>query len=332
MELDIINNRLLSETSYSNMVSFSKNNKNLAKPLQKRVDFKTFSQDLKDRIQKGEIKSKLNDLKSDKAYNPVAALARSGAFRGVNNNAFGIATRLYPAFLTPEQASAKKIKPEAINNAKIALEKVSKFIVSAGGDPEVLKQAIIKGYNKPVLKFKKNEKENQSSVDANDSDYSCFMNIYPYRLPQGQRLEDEYFDFTGNTFNISNEDALVASLPVLVKINSIIQDSGADINPYLPTVDNNLTFDLSESDKLVPSLDESSLITIMESALEEKSKNLPLDNGSFGEIISDELKKKEEERRVGNDILGLPRRTFFVGLTIVLAIGGFIAYKKYFKK
>jgi hypothetical protein len=330
--LDIVNNKLLSEMSNSNFVSFSKNKNNLAKLPEKRVDFKTFSQELKDRIQKGEIKSKLQDLKSDKAYNPVAALARSGAFRGAKNNAFGIATRLYPAFLTPEQAAAKKIKPEAVSKAKIAWAKVSKFIESAGGNPEVLKKSIIEGYNKPVLKFKKNDKENQSSFDGNDSDYSCFMNIYPYRLPQGQRLEDEYFDVTGNRFVINNEDALVASLPILLKINSIIQESGADINPYLPTVDNNLTFDLSESDKLVPSLDDSSLISIMESALEEKSKNLPLDTGSFGEIISDELKKKDEERRVGNDILGLPRRTFFIGLTVVLAIGGFIAYKKYFKK
>jgi len=105
-------------------------------------------------------------------FNPAFAVMRSGALAGIRINIFGIATRLYPAFINPEQAVSKKIKPESIQPAKNAWTKVSNFWKKIGGNATTLEQAIRGAWFKPVFKWTKKAKARAGSgFDGDDFSY-----------------------------------------------------------------------------------------------------------------------------------------------------------------
>jgi len=82
--------------------------------------------------------------------NPITAGARGAALQLVKWNFLGVALRLYPAFATGSDAS--KFTPEAISGARRAWSSVSRAWKNLGGKPDKLKDAIIVGGKKKVLK------------------------------------------------------------------------------------------------------------------------------------------------------------------------------------
>lgn len=93
---------------------------------------------------------------------PLTASARGGILILTEMNAFGFATRLAPALL-PEAESSTKFKPEAITNGKKAWAKVSNAFKNLGGNPDKLKEAILKGYKKKASKV-----ERKASADGSN--------------------------------------------------------------------------------------------------------------------------------------------------------------------
>jgi hypothetical protein len=97
----------------------------------------------------------------------------NGALIGFKLNIMGISLRLYPAFLTPEQAKDEGIKVEAIPKAKIAWEKVRKFWEKLGGDVSKLEAAIRKGAKHKITKLKKKHgADGTVEYYFDDTDYS----------------------------------------------------------------------------------------------------------------------------------------------------------------
>lgn len=161
---------------------------------------RAFRKDLKTEL-KGKDKWKAL-LTLSQRYNPAAAIPRAGVLAGARVNIFGISVRLYPAFLTPEEAKKKKIRVDAIAPAKKAWDKVSQFWRGLGGNPESLKKAVLNGYNKPVFKWTKASKKRigiaKSGFDGSVSVVSVNnakpVDYIPTSLPSGDRLEDEIFN------------------------------------------------------------------------------------------------------------------------------------------
>ena len=102
------------------------------------------------KVEKGKLLRKLQK------FNPAAIVLRGTVLTALRFNIFGVATRLYPAFLTEEEAKAKNFDIENLPKAKLALQKVYAFYMRIGGNPnKMLKNVIVKAHDKPVLNTKK---------------------------------------------------------------------------------------------------------------------------------------------------------------------------------
>jgi hypothetical protein len=95
---------------------------------------------------------------------PVTASVRAGALVITSMNGFGFATRLAPALL-PDAEAQKTFKPESIENAKKGWIKIKRAWKNVGGNPDKLKETIIKAYKKKPKKInaESSEKEEHSN-------------------------------------------------------------------------------------------------------------------------------------------------------------------------
>lgn len=89
---------------------------------------------------------------------PITAIGRGGALTLVSMNGFGFATRLAPALL-PDAEAQKLFKPEAIEKAKKGWIKVQRAWKNLGGNPEKLKNSVLKGWKKKPEKYKEPTQE-----------------------------------------------------------------------------------------------------------------------------------------------------------------------------
>lgn len=104
-----------------------------------------------------------------KRFNPLSTAARAGVLAAFRLNMFAMATRMYPAFLTTEEAKSKKIKLTSVAKAKSAWNELSVFWEKKmGGKANSLKSVIIQGHNKPIFKTSKHKDllKAQSGVDG----------------------------------------------------------------------------------------------------------------------------------------------------------------------
>ena len=227
-----------------------------------------------------------------KKYNPLLVTARGGVLAGMRLNIFALSVRLYPAFLTKEEAKKKKIKVEAIEPAKKAWERVSKFFIKIGGDPKSLKKAITKGYNKPIFKWTKAAKQRTSSFEGY---------LVPSQLGSGERLEEWFESVTG-----ADDFMLISSgIGLLTSILTMVNKAGAMKNPYEQSRP-----DLEEADKDAPKEDESEVKKLEELAKEDAAKGLKLDSDDDDEIF------------------GINKTYFWIGVGVLALVGGFLVYKK----
>lgn len=199
--IELLDKSLINDT-YSNFRLFG-----IGKPTQKQIERKAVRverrADEKKEFRQGNIFDKAKVIvRKVVRFNPAVAPMRAGALAGIRLNIFGIAIRLYPAFLTPEQAKSKRISVDSIEPAKQAWTKVTKFWKGIGGNVVTLENTIKGAWNKPILKWtKKNKARLANGVDGNISDY-------------------EYNNVTGAEEVLS---AISIGLPILTSIVGLIK-------------------------------------------------------------------------------------------------------------
>lgn len=98
--------------------------------------------------------------------NPAIAVPRSAALAGFRLNIFGIASRLYPAFLDEEQLKKHNFDLDNAKKAKESWEKISNFWQDKlGGDKKKLQEAISGAWNKPIFRTKKAKARKESTAN-----------------------------------------------------------------------------------------------------------------------------------------------------------------------
>jgi len=240
---------------------------------------------LEGKVEKGKV------LRKVQKFNPAAIALRGTVLSALRFNIFGVATRLYPAYLTVEEAKAKNFDLENLPKAKEALQRVSAFYTRIGGDPnKMLKNVIVKAHDKPILKTKK---------------------------AKARKAAEEKKGFDGSTENYSNviaEETIVAiSTASAGVLTSIIAAVGASKNPYKKGSKQAAKFDTAATDAPPPSAEYKKLVdNAIAAASADKAKGLPLDAGNV--------------TGVDDKIWGMPKAVVYVGgalLVVGLIWGGY---------
>lgn len=254
-------------------------------------------------------------LNLSQKFNPAAAVPRSSALVGVRFNVFGIATRLYPAFLSDAELKARNFDLNNAKKARDAWEKVKKVWIGLGGGTASLKKAIMNGYDKPIFKTKKakarKEKEKQGKFDGDD-----FM----------------YSDYTG-----AEEAAAYISigLALLGAVSGAIGKAGASKNPYAEGTPEaqkyNASLSEAGSDAQAPPVtpeQQAEVNKIADAARKDAAEGKGLDE--TGEKAMDESSDSENG---DGKILGMSKPVFWTVTGIVAAAAiGFTIWKLKKKK
>lgn len=241
----------------------------------------------------GKVEKGKNIRKLQK-FNPSAIALRGTIITALRFNIFGVATRLYPALLTEEEAKKKNFDVENLPKAKEALNKVYAFYVKIGGDPKkVLEKVIIKAHDKPIFNTKKAKarkalEEGKSSFDGEVEQYS----------------------------NLAEESIVAISTASAGLLASIIAAVGAKKNPYKKGSAQYNKFDTEATQAPpVPEGYQRVIKEAEEGAAQDREKGLGLDD-------SDDTKE--------NKILGMPPM-LAVGVFALVAIGGFFVIRHVMK-
>ena len=238
-------------------------------------------------------------------YNPIVAVPRSSALLAFRVNLFGISTRLYPAFL--DEATLVKYNLDVANaqNAKRAWEKVANFWEDKiGGDRNKLREAISGAWNKPVFKTKRaKERLNRTSTFDGYDRYS-------------------YSSMTGAEIGAY----ITAGLPIVGSLIGLIASERARKNPFNQNTPQGQSFENQIEGENPPPVSKDELEKIIKGALDDKSKGLGLDDTG--------LDSTDGNKTMGDDdkILGIPKTAFWIGVSAIVLIGGFVVYKKFIKK
>ena len=193
---------LPNKEKYSNFMLFG-----LGKETPKQKRNKEFRKKLKDELKHGKAGKAL--LTIGTRYNPLVAVARAGVIAGYRVNIFGIATRLYPAFLTGAELKAKHYNISNAIKTKKAWENVSKLWRGMGGNPESLKKIIENAHDKPIFKTKKSEAKKKAESGFGGESFSNVAGI-----------------------DDATMGIILAGIPVLTTMVGLIAKSGASKNPY----------------------------------------------------------------------------------------------------
>lgn len=280
--MDVSNANLLEE-EYSNFRFLG-----IGKETPKQKANKEFRQKLADDLKKGKAKDALLTL--SQRYNPAAAIPRAGVIAGFRVNIFGLATRLYPAFLTTEQLKKGNFNVANAEKAKKGWETVSKMWRGLGGNPESLKEIIKNAHNKPVFKTKKAKARLESEKSSFDSSEN----------------EDQYSNYGGE----STAAIIAAGIGLLTAMVGLVNKSGAAKNPY-----DGKTIDTSGMDTTTPAISAEELKAIEDAAKKDLESGKDLDSG--------------EDLLGSEKILGMPKPVFYGGLAAIgLGVTIFVLWKK----
>jgi vacuolar-type H+-ATPase subunit H len=243
-------------------------------------------------------------------YNPIVAIPRTSALLSFRVNLFGISTRLYPAFL--DEATLVKYNFDVANaqNAKRAWEKIANFWEDKiGGDRNKLREAISGAWNKPVFKTKR-AKERLNKTSTFDGNYESLYESY------------------GTTGEIGVGAYIIAGLPVVGSLINLINGERARKNPFNQNSPQAQSFENQIEGEIPPPVNKEELEKIIQGALDDKSKGLGLDDTGVDSTDLDASGKLMEDDK----ILGIPKTAFWIGVSAIVLIGGFVVYKKFIKK
>jgi hypothetical protein len=130
--------------------------------------------------------------------NPAAAIPRAGVLAGMRVNIFGLARKLYIGTLSDQEIKDKHVNPEEAKKVRDLLNgKIDYLWSGLGGNTQNLKDAIRKGFDKPVyeteesqaarLKMQYGFAGNGYDIDQMDLDLATdedFIIIQKVELPQ----------------------------------------------------------------------------------------------------------------------------------------------------
>ena len=240
-------------------------------------------------------------------YNPVVAIPRSSALLAFRVNLFGVSTRLYPAFLDNETLVKYNFDVTNAGNARRAWERVANFWEDKiGGDRNKLREAISGAWNKPVFKTKRaKERLNRTSTFDGFDRYS-------------------YSSMTGAEISAY----VSVGLTIIGGIISLINQEKAKKNPFNQNSPQAQSFENQIEGEIPPPVNKEELEKIIQGALDDKSKGLGLDDTGADSTNLDESGKLKDDDK----ILGIPKTAFWIGVSAIVLIGGFVVYKKFIKK
>lgn len=244
MDIDISNANLLDE-EYSNFRFLG-----IGKETPKQKANREFRKKLADELKKGKAKDALLTL--SQRYNPAAAIPRAGVIAGFRVNIFGLATRLYPAFLTTDQLKKGNFNVPNAEKAKKGWETVSKMWRGLGGNPESLKEIIKNAHNKPIFNTKKAKARAAAEKSSFDSS------------------EYEFSNFSG----YDDAAIIAAGIGLLTAMVGLVNKSGAAKNPY-----DGKTIDTTGMDATTPAISVEELKAIEDAAKKDLESGKDLDSG-----------------------------------------------------
>jgi hypothetical protein len=262
------------------------------------------------------IKNKVGNV-GKKFRNNFRKVLRKGILFNINKNIHGTAVKLYPAIATPSELTQKKLRfrPAYVVKAKKVYADVLKKWLELGGTEADLKAAIVSGNSKK--RFLKNPYKSFDGVsDSHD--------FYSYLSVEG---EDEGVEneAEGTEEVPSEEEKQKGIRGFFAWLKGIFSKNGANENPFEAGTDDAKDFDddLGADVNNLPSDSEAN-----NDVFKEISDTASGDDAGGD---TDEEAGDDTDDADGDKILGMPKG-LAIGLGVaLLAIGGYIAYKK-FKK
>lgn len=189
-------------------------------------------------------------------YNPAAVIPRAGVLAGMRLNLFGISRRIYPAFLSEEELKAKHYDLENAKHAKkLWDDKFKNVWIDLGGRTLSLKDAIMKGFDKPIFNTKKVRAAHEHEKNGVDG-------------------VSEYSNATGYDDSVY----VTAGLAIAGELLNVLKQSKVAKNPYAQGTDayNKTEADNDKADKngdtTAPPTDPEELRKIHEAGLQDKAK------------------------------------------------------------
>lgn len=249
----------------------------------------------------------------------------------IEHNIHGMATRLYPAIITPQEVTKKKFKKAfAINAKKVHMDFLSRWIKLGGTEAE-LKDAIIKGASK---RLPKNPYKSADGVNDSDAFYDYIT------APEDENEYSIDADEYESSADASPSDA-VEEVPTKEEtkkgsrgffawLKSLFHKHKADENPYEATAPESKTF---EKDTVEDKGNEPSPSEANNDTLAEIDKTSVSDDagGDTDEQKSDERTGKDmtdNPKSMSNDkILGMSKPVFWISTVLVASAIGFGIYK-----
>ena len=280
------------------------------------------------------ITKKLKDIVDkfqDKFKNALRKTMRNLILKSIRGNIHGLATKMFAAIGTADEVKAKKIKASFVSKAKKAYASTLAQWKKLGGSESELNDAIRTGSSKKMLK----NPFNRADGNNHDEFYSYIASEDYYYGVDGDddelaKAEAEKIKADEEAAVVINEDDATLEVPdeeekvsgfkaFIAKIISFFKRNKGDENPY------------EEGD---PAADD---FANQEKADEGNQPEGEGDGTVLDELLKDDASKEEDsdddskKSGEGDDkILGMPKGVA-IGLGVVLvAVGGFVAYK-YFK-
>ena len=267
--------------------------------------------------------------------NKFRGIVRKGILFNIKNNIHGTATRLYPAVASDSNVAKRKYKKGFVNKSRALYNSVVKQWVTLGGNEVDLKNAIISGSSKKFLKAP------YKSFNGDDS-YALYAyytpsnitnlttpNIEFYGVEGDEVVTEEgvYNEETGEEEVVSQEEEVKGIRAFFAWLRGLFNRNKADENPYADGTEEYSEYEQEANSDSGNQPDESE-------ANDPDYQDILNKGDEDGAGTSDDESVGDENEDVEDDdkILGMPKG-LAIGLGIaVLAIGGFLVYKKFIAK
>lgn len=308
--LDLSNSNLL-DSRFSNIDGefYNANGRRKAKRKAKKIKRKA---NFKKKVTS--LKSKLG--KSGKNFrNKFRKVVRKKVLSNISRNIHGTAVKLYPAVAQQSELTQRKFRPAYVAKSKKVYSELLKKWIGLGGNEAELKAAIVSGQTKK--RFLKNPYKSFNGENDSYSFYSYFSSV------EGESDESFIDEESGVEEVFPEEEKQKGIRGFFAWLKGIFSKNGANENPYeVGTADSKyFNEDYNEDKGNEPSESESSN-DVMKEVVDTST-----DDDAGGE--TDEAAAEDEDDSDDGKIMGLPKKTFWIGTSVVaaLAIGTFVYFK-----
>lgn len=301
---------------------------------------------------KANIKKKITKLKDKVGQlgknfrNKFRSVMRKGILFNIKNNIHGTATRLYPAVASDSEVANRKYKKKFVGKSRSMYAEVLSKWKSLGGNESDLKNAIKGGSSKKFLKAPYKSANGDDSMALylhytpsnrvywENPNTSFYYNaegdeeIVDETLPTDEALTEE--EVPSQEEEVKGIRAFFAWLKGLFNKNKGEGDLGADENPY---AEGTPEYEEYEKDKIADAGNEPDENEANDPEIEDLLGKGEEDGVGTeeDEFAGDENDEDGDGEPDGDKIFGMEKNTAIgVGIAVaVLAIGGFLLYKKY---